>query len=33
MSAADVFATMTEHVAAYREISLEQTRLPGVVVG
>ncbi len=33
MSAADVFATMTEDVPAYREISLEQARLPGVVVG
>ncbi|HLF83749.1 MAG TPA: molybdopterin-dependent oxidoreductase [Blastocatellia bacterium] len=33
MSAADVFVTMTEHVPAYREISLDQTRLPGVVVG
>ena len=33
MSAADVFSTMTEHVPAYRGISLEQTRLPGVVVG
>lgn len=32
-SAADVFVTMTEHVPAYREISLDQTRLPGVVVG
>lgn len=33
MSAADVFATMTEHVPAYREISRDQTRLPGVVAG
>jgi len=32
MSAADVFATMTEQVPQYREISFEQTRLPGVVV-
>ena len=33
MSAADVFATMSESAPAYREISLDQTRLPGVVVG
>ncbi|MEK6405393.1 MAG: 2Fe-2S iron-sulfur cluster-binding protein [Acidobacteriota bacterium] len=33
MSAEDVFATMTESVAAYRGITLDQTRLPGVVVG
>jgi NADH-quinone oxidoreductase subunit G len=33
MSAADVFATMTEQEAAYRDIGLEQTRLPGVLVG
>ena len=33
MSAADVFATMTEQVPAYREIKLDQTLLPGVVVG
>ena len=31
MSAADVFATMTEQVPAYGEIRLEQTRLPGAV--
>jgi NADH-quinone oxidoreductase subunit G len=30
MSAADVFATMTEQAAPYREIGLEQTRLRGV---
>jgi hypothetical protein len=33
MSAEDVFVTMTEQAEAYRQISLEQTRLPGVVVG
>jgi NADH-quinone oxidoreductase subunit G len=33
MSAADVFATMTSKVSAYREISFEQTRLPGIVAG
>ena len=33
MSAEDVFATMTESVAAYKGITLDQTRLPGVVVG
>jgi predicted molibdopterin-dependent oxidoreductase YjgC len=32
MSAADVFATMTQDVPAYREISLDQARLPGIVV-
>ena len=29
MSPEDVFVTMTEQVPAYRDISLEQTRLPG----
>lgn len=33
MSSADVFVTMTEQAPAYRDISLEQTKLPGVVVG
>jgi NADH-quinone oxidoreductase subunit G len=33
MSAEDVFATMTETVAEYKGITLDQTRLPGVVVG
>ncbi len=33
MSAADVFATMTEALPAYRDIVWEQTRLPGVVAG
>jgi NADH-quinone oxidoreductase subunit G len=33
MSAADVFLTMTEQTSAYRNIGLEQTRLPGVVPG
>ena len=33
MSAEDVFATMTESVAAYKGITLDQTRLPGVVAG
>lgn len=33
MSAADVFLTMTEQSSAYRNIGLEQTRLPGVVPG
>ncbi|HEY3137120.1 MAG TPA: molybdopterin-dependent oxidoreductase [Blastocatellia bacterium] len=33
MSAEDVFATMTESEPAYRGITLDQTRLPGVVVG
>jgi NADH dehydrogenase/NADH:ubiquinone oxidoreductase subunit G len=32
LSTDDVFATMTEAVPAYREIKLEQTRLPGVLV-
>lgn len=33
MSAEDVFATMSESVPAYKGITLDQTRLPGVVVG
>lgn len=33
MSAEDVFATMTESEPAYRGITLDQTRLPGVMVG
>ncbi len=33
MSVGDVFATMTENAQAYRGIGLDQTRLPGVVVG
>lgn len=33
MSAADVFVTMTDETSAYRDIGLEQTRLPGVVPG
>ena len=33
MSPEDVFVTMTEQAQAYRDISLEQARLPGVVVG
>src|SRR5262249_36588040 len=33
MSAEDVFATMTECEPAYRGITLEQTRLPGAIVG
>jgi len=33
MSAEDVFATLTEHVPAYREVTLDKTRLPGVIVG
>ena len=33
MSAEDVFASLTEHVPAYREVTLDKTRLPGVIVG
>ena len=33
MSAEDVFATMIESASAYRGITLDQTRLPGVVIG
>ncbi|HSE38824.1 MAG TPA: molybdopterin-dependent oxidoreductase, partial [Blastocatellia bacterium] len=33
MSPADVFASMTEQTPAYRDIGLEQTRLPGVLAG
>jgi len=33
MSAEDVFATLTESIPAYHGITLDQTRLPGVVVG
>ena len=33
MSAGDVFVTMSESDSAYKGITLDQTRLPGVVVG